>query len=40
LLGFYPRPLIAVLDPVVKHTMSQVGTSDPRPSVTSGEAAK
>ncbi|GAB3660921.1 NADH-quinone oxidoreductase subunit M [Nocardioides korecus] len=39
-LGFYPKPLIAVFEPVVKHTMSQVGTTDPRPSVTTGEAAK
>ncbi len=40
LLGFYPRPLLAVIDPGVEHTMSQVGKADPRPSVTTGEAAK
>ena len=37
-LGFFPKPLLAVINPAVEHTMSQVDKSDPRPSVTEGEA--
>jgi NADH-quinone oxidoreductase subunit M len=40
LLGFFPKPLLDVINPAVKHTMSEVRTSDPRPQVTEGEAAK
>ncbi|MCW2846603.1 MAG: NADH-quinone oxidoreductase subunit [Marmoricola sp.] len=39
-LGFYPKPLLAVINPSVQHTMSEVGKSDPQPKVTEGEAAK
>lgn len=38
LLGFYPQPLLDVINPAVEDTMSQVGTTDPQPSVTEGEA--
>ncbi|ROR89526.1 NADH-quinone oxidoreductase subunit M [Nocardioides aurantiacus] len=37
-LGFYPQPLLDVINPAVDHTMSQVEKSDPRPTVTEGEA--
>ncbi|MDQ6935376.1 MAG: NADH-quinone oxidoreductase subunit M, partial [Actinomycetota bacterium] len=37
LLGFYPKPLLAVINPSVQHTMNQVGKSDPAPAV--GNAA-
>ncbi|MDQ6688695.1 MAG: NADH-quinone oxidoreductase subunit M, partial [Actinomycetota bacterium] len=33
LLGFYPKPLLAVINPSVQHTMTQVGKSDPAPAV-------
>ena len=36
-LGLYPQPLLDVINPAVKHTMSQVQRSDPQPSV-QGEA--
>jgi NADH-quinone oxidoreductase subunit M len=39
-LGFFPKPLLDVINPAVKHTMSEVGTSDPQPSVTEAEGAK
>jgi NADH-quinone oxidoreductase subunit M len=39
-LGFFPKPLLDVINPAVEHTMSEVGTSDPQPQVTEGEAAK
>jgi NADH-quinone oxidoreductase subunit M len=39
-LGFYPKPLLDVINPAVKHTMSEVSTKDPQPQVTQGEAAK
>ena len=39
-LGFYPKPLLDVINPAVKHTMSEVGKSDPKPQVTEGEATK
>ncbi|WP_310961380.1 NADH-quinone oxidoreductase subunit M [Nocardioides terrisoli] len=32
-LGFFPKPLTAVLNPSVDHTMSQVGRTDPAPTV-------
>ncbi|MET0837151.1 MAG: NADH-quinone oxidoreductase subunit M [Marmoricola sp.] len=37
-LGFFPKPLLDVINPSVDHTMSQVGKSDPKPAVTEGEA--
>ena len=36
-LGFFPKPLLSVINPAVDHTMSEVGTSDPKPSVREGE---
>ena len=33
LLGFYPRPLLAVINPAVGDTLQQVGVSDPAPDV-------
>ncbi len=37
-LGFFPKPLLSVINPSVDHTMSEVGTSDPQPAVGEGEA--
>ncbi|MCP9986925.1 NADH-quinone oxidoreductase subunit M [Streptomyces sudanensis] len=37
LLGVYPKPLTEIVDPAVRHTMSDVQQKDPRPDV---EAAK
>ena len=44
-LGFFPKPLLAVINPAVDYTMSQVGMHDPHPTVThgstqTGEASK
>jgi NADH-quinone oxidoreductase subunit M len=39
-LGFFPRPLLDIINPSVENTMSEVGTSDPTPKVTEGEATK
>ena len=39
-LGFYPQPLLDVINPAVDHTMSQVDKADPQPSVTEGEAGE
>jgi len=33
LLGFFPRPLLAVINPAVADTLQQVGVSDPKPDV-------
>ena len=33
LLGFYPKPLTAIIDPAVQDTLQQVGVSDPAPDV-------
>jgi NADH-quinone oxidoreductase subunit M len=35
-LGFYPKPLLSVLNPTVRDTLSHVGTSDPAPAVDAG----
>jgi NADH-quinone oxidoreductase subunit M len=40
ILGFFPKPLLDVINPSVEHTMSEVGLRDPQPNVTEGEAAK
>ncbi|KOG90671.1 NADH-quinone oxidoreductase subunit M [Streptomyces varsoviensis] len=32
-LGVYPKPLTEIVNPAVKHTMSQVDKTDPRPDV-------
>jgi NADH-quinone oxidoreductase subunit M len=34
-LGFFPQPLLDLLNPSAQHTMSQVGRTDPAPSVPS-----
>jgi NADH-quinone oxidoreductase subunit M len=39
-LGFFPQPLLDVINPSVENTMSEVGTTDPQPNVTEGEAAE
>jgi NADH-quinone oxidoreductase subunit M len=39
-LGFFPKPLLDVINPAVDHTMSEVGRTDPQPQVSEGEAAK
>jgi NADH-quinone oxidoreductase subunit M len=36
LLGFYPKPVIDVINPAVKATLSQIGSSDPAPTAASG----
>ncbi len=33
LLGFYPRPLTAIINPAVGHTLQQAGVHDPKPAV-------
>jgi NADH-quinone oxidoreductase subunit M len=33
LLGFYPRPLTAIINPAVQHTLTHVGVKDPAPAV-------
>jgi NADH-quinone oxidoreductase subunit M len=33
LLGFYPKPVLDVVNPAVKATLSDVGKSDPKPAV-------
>ena len=35
-LGFYPKPLLDVINPSVEHTMTQVDRQDPEPVVTEG----
>jgi NADH-quinone oxidoreductase subunit M len=43
-LGFFPKPLLSVINPAVHVTMSQVGKSDPKPPVhvadSNGEAGR
>lgn len=38
-LGFYPKPLIDVIEPAVETTLSQVGVSDPAPTVSGTSGA-
>jgi NADH-quinone oxidoreductase subunit M len=38
-LGFWPKPLLDVLNPSVHDTLSHVGRSDPPPSVDAGEGS-
>ena len=33
-LGFFPKPLLDVVNPSVDHTLSRVDKSDPAPTVT------
>ena len=35
-LGFYPKPVTDVINPAVKATFSQLGTTDPNPTVAQG----
>jgi NADH-quinone oxidoreductase subunit M len=39
LLGFFPKPLTAIINPAVGHTLEQVGVTDPRPDVPAAEQA-
>jgi NADH-quinone oxidoreductase subunit M len=39
-LGFFPKPLLAVINPSVHTTMSQVGRSDPHPAVPAASDGK
>ncbi len=39
-LGFYPKPVLDVLNPAVARTMQQVGMTDPAPTVTGIPAAE
>ena len=32
-LGFFPRPLTAIINPAVADTLQQVGAKDPAPAV-------
>lgn len=36
LLGFYPKPVIDVINPAVRATLTTIGTSDPAPTTASG----
>jgi NADH-quinone oxidoreductase subunit M len=38
-LGFYPKPLLDVINPAVGRTMEQVGATDPEPAVPAAEGA-
>jgi NADH-quinone oxidoreductase subunit M len=38
-LGFFPKPLLDVLNPSVDHTMSEVGRHDPQPAVPTAEGS-
>jgi NADH-quinone oxidoreductase subunit M len=38
-LGFFPKPLTAVLNPSVDHTMSEIGKQDPPPTVPTAEGS-
>jgi NADH-quinone oxidoreductase subunit M len=39
LLGFFPKPLTAIIDPAVQDTLTQVGVKDPTPDVPASETA-
>ena len=38
LLGFYPKPVLDLVNPAVKQTLELVGVSDPAPTNASGSA--
>jgi NADH-quinone oxidoreductase subunit M len=40
LLGFYPKPVVDVINPAVKATLTDVGKSDPAPTAVHKEAGK
>ena len=35
-LGFYPKPVLDVVNPAVQATFSQIGKADPNPTVAQG----
>jgi NADH-quinone oxidoreductase subunit M len=37
-LGFFPKPLLSIINPAVDHTMQQVDKQDPAPSVTAEDS--
>ncbi|MFE3618074.1 NADH-quinone oxidoreductase subunit M, partial [Streptomyces anulatus] len=37
-LGFYPKPVLDLVDPAVGHTLSTIGKHDPAPTVPAPEA--
>jgi NADH-quinone oxidoreductase subunit M len=39
-LGFYPKPVLDVINPAVKATLSDIGKTDPQPSAVTKEAGK
>jgi NADH-quinone oxidoreductase subunit M len=39
LLGFFPKPLTAIINPAVGHTLEQAGVTDPSPAVPAAEHA-
>jgi NADH-quinone oxidoreductase subunit M len=39
-LGFYPKPVLDVVNPAVQATFTQVGTTDPKPAVQAEEGGK
>ncbi|MBV9830626.1 MAG: NADH-quinone oxidoreductase subunit M [Marmoricola sp.] len=39
-LGFFPKPLLSVINPAVHYTMTQVGRSDPQPAVPAASEGK
>ena len=39
-LGFYPKPVLDVINPAVQATLSDVGKSDPAPTAAEREAGK
>jgi NADH-quinone oxidoreductase subunit M len=39
-LGFYPKPVIDVINPAVQFTLHDVGKTDPKPTVANTEAGK
>jgi NADH-quinone oxidoreductase subunit M len=38
-LGFFPKPLLDVINPAVDRTMQHVGVSDPEPRVPAAEGS-
>ncbi len=36
-VGFYPKPLLDVINPSIERTLQQVGTNDPKPVVPAAE---
>jgi NADH-quinone oxidoreductase subunit M len=40
LIGFYPKPVVDIINPAVKATLTDIKASDPAPTVASREAGK